>query len=102
MQRTVLRAPHPAVIVAPAVIAPQQPEAPPRVRFTHRYIGRFGPEHRPIAAFSRNGEIVTVRVGERIDDQFVLRSIGIESAEVETSAGGIVRTERVSFSEELR
>ena len=102
VQPVVLRPSQPPAVTAPPVIPPPHVEAPPRIRFTHRFIGRFGPEHRPIAAFSRNGVIVTVRAGERIDDKFTLRTIGMESVEVETSVGGEVQTERVSFSQELR
>lgn len=93
---------HPApepVVVAPAVIVPQPAEERPRARFTHRYIGRFGPDHRPIAAFARDGVIVTVRVGERIDERFVLRSIGMESVQVEASVDGEVQSQRVSLNQ---
>lgn len=80
--------PEPVAFVAPPPL-PQplttvepEPVAPPKPRFTWRYLGRFGP-HDQIAAFARDGEIVTVRAGERIDEHFVLRSIGLESVEVE-------------------
>ena len=36
----------------------------------------------PIATFSGNGQLVNVRVGETIEGKFILRSIGIESAEI--------------------
>jgi hypothetical protein len=62
---------------------PPPPEPTPKPRFSYRYIGRFGPEHRPIAAFSRDGEIVTAKAGESIGAGFRLRSIGMESVEVE-------------------
>lgn len=70
-------------------------EPAPRLRFVARYIGRFGPDRNPIAAFTRDGRVLTVRVGERIDEHFVLRRIGIESVEVEARDGGDVITERV-------
>jgi hypothetical protein len=72
----------PVVVVAapPIVVAP--PAEPPLPRFEHRYIGRFGPERDPIAAFSLNGDVITLRRGDRIGDRFVLRSVGLESVEV--------------------
>jgi hypothetical protein len=89
--------PAPIAVVAPqppqplpAVVEPE-PIAPPRPRFTWRYIGRFGPRDQPIAAFARDGEIRTLRTGDRIDEHFVLRSIGLESVEVE-GVGKDIRT----------
>lgn len=70
-------APQPVVVEAPARVEP----APPP--FPYRYIGRFGPRHDPIAAFAGADRIVTARPGDRIDEQFVLRAIGLESVEVE-------------------
>lgn len=83
---------------------PREPEvapAPvrPHPRFTYRYIGRFGPERNPVAAFTRDGNVITVRAGERIDAQFRLRSIGIESVEVESVVDGEARVERIAFGE---
>ena len=78
----------------PELAAPE-PAAPPRPHFTWRHIGRFGPSHDPIAVFSREGEIVNRRAGERIDEHFVLRSIGVESVEVEAGDG---ITERVPLA----
>lgn len=92
--------PPPAIVAAP-VPEPPLMEERPHLRFTHRFIGRFGPKDRPIAAFARDGEIVTVKVGGRIDDHFVLRSVGMESVEVEASVNGLVQTERVALSSSL-
>ena len=36
----------------------------------------------PIATFTRDGEIVNARVGDTIEGKFILRRIGIESAEI--------------------
>ncbi len=93
--------PPPAIVAAPVMPRPSVVEEPPRLRFTHRYIGRFGPKDRPIAAFARDGEIVTVTVGGRIDDHFVLRSVGVESVEVEASVNGEIQTERVALSSSI-
>lgn len=77
--------------IMPPVAAVPAPEPAPHVAppapFTFRYIGTIGYDHDPIAVFSRDGEIVNVRRGERIDATFVLRTIGIESVEVEDSGG---------------
>jgi hypothetical protein len=88
----------PPAVVAPVVVAQQPVQERPRARFTHRYIGRFGPDHRPIAAFARDGQIVTVRVGERIDERFVLRSIDMESVQVDATLDGEVQSERVALN----
>jgi hypothetical protein len=44
---------------------------------------------------------VTVKVGGRIDDRFVLRSVGVESVDVEASVNGELQTERVALSSSL-
>jgi Thrombospondin type 3 repeat len=59
---------------------PPPPPVPPQ--FTWKFIGVFGPPQNPIATFAREGEIVNVRVGEQIEGKFILRHIGIESAEI--------------------
>ena len=81
----IAQAPPVVTVAAPAIVA-TAPAEPPPPRFEHRYIGRFGPERDPIAAFSLNGEVLTVRRGDRIGDRFVLRSIGLESVEVADGA----------------
>ena len=58
------------------------PPPPPPPQFPYKYIGTFGAPGNPIATFSGNGEILNVRVGETIDGKFILRGIGIESAEI--------------------
>jgi hypothetical protein len=50
--------------------------------FPYKYIGTFGRPDNPIATFSGNGQLVNVRVGETIEEKFILRSIGIESVEI--------------------
>jgi hypothetical protein len=74
--------PPPVTVVEPSP-APPAVEIPPPPQFPYPYNGPFGPDEHPIAAFVRDGEVRTVRAGERIDDQFTLRTIGIESVEVE-------------------
>jgi hypothetical protein len=101
-QKAIVHAAPARAVVQPAIIVPPPVEERPRARFTHRYIGRFGPDHRPVAAFVRDGQVVTVRAGERIDDRFVLRSIDIESVQVEASVDGEVQTQRVAFDERSR
>ena len=96
--------PVPAVVVAPAppviatlAVAQPQPQAPKPPTFPYRYIGRFGPAHDPIAAFVGDGKIVTVRPGDRIDDVFVLRRIGLESVEIEARGRGPAHPDRVFY-----
>ena len=76
----------PVPVVQAPVIVEEAPAAPLPIPFPHRYIGTFGPARNRVAAFKRDGDIVTVRAGERIGD-FTLRSIGLESVEVEGADG---------------
>ena len=87
---------RPVIVEQPVIqevvpVAPPQPvvvevSAPAPVPFHWRYIGTVGTAHTRVAAFKRDGDILTVRAGERIGD-FTLRSIGIESAEVDGPDG---------------
>jgi hypothetical protein len=65
--------------IVPKVHLPPPPVPP---QFSYKFIGTFGPANNPIATFVRDTEIVNVRVGETFDGKFILRGIGIESAEV--------------------
>jgi len=98
IERVAYTAP-PLVVAQPEVATTPVVEVKPQRRvFTARYIGRFGHDREPIAAFSRDGEVMIVREGERIDEHFVLRRIGLESVEVETrEEDGEVTTQRVHF-----
>jgi hypothetical protein len=64
----------------PEVQPPPPPPTPPQ--FTYKFIGTFGRPQNPIATFTRDGEIVNARVGDVIEGKFILRRIGIESAEI--------------------
>lgn len=64
----------------PETAPPPPPPVPPP--FTWKFIGVFGPATNPIATFAREGEILNVRIGEVIEGKFILRHIGIESAEI--------------------
>jgi thrombospondin type 3 repeat protein len=67
----------------PVVIPPPPPPpAPVPPAFDYKYVGTFGSAQNPIATFTRNGDIVNARVGDTIDNKFILRSIGIESVEI--------------------
>jgi hypothetical protein len=77
---------HVAPVIAPPPLVVREPPAPQPIPFPYRYIGTFGPVHNRVAAFKRDGDIVTVRTGERVG-AFVLRSIGLESAEIEGADG---------------
>ncbi|HVG22828.1 MAG TPA: thrombospondin type 3 repeat-containing protein [Thermoanaerobaculia bacterium] len=60
---------------------PPPPPTPPQ--FTYKFIGTFGRPQSPIATFTRGeGEIVNARIGDVIEGKFILRRIGIESAEI--------------------
>ena len=61
---------------------PPPPPAPRPPQFTWKFIGVFGKPQSPIASFARDGEIVNARVGDTIEGKFILRRIGIESAEI--------------------
>jgi hypothetical protein len=81
--------PPPRIVPQPVVTPPPpppplppQPVVPQPPPFPYKYIGTFGTPTNPIATFSGNGEIINARVGETIDGKFVLRAIGIESAEI--------------------
>lgn len=99
-----------AIVEPPRVIdaPPAAPFEPPRVEeppvlqppaFDYRYIGRFGLEANPIAAFARNGEIVNARRGETIDGRFVVREIGIESVDIGFVAFPAAAPRRVGMGE---
>ena len=64
----------------PVIPPPPPPPTPPE--FNYKYLGTFGTANRPIAAFSREGEIVNVRLGETFGGRFILRNIGIESVDI--------------------
>ena len=64
----------------PETPPPPPPPTPPQ--FTYKFIGTFGRPQSPIATFTRDGEIVNARVGDVIEGKFILRRIGIESAEI--------------------
>lgn len=81
----------PAAAPPPMVSALPEPPAPvapvvERPRFAYRYIGRFGSDGNPIAAFAREGEVVTAQRGDRVGG-FVVREIGLESVDIAGDAG---------------
>ena len=59
---------------------PPPPPTPPQ--FTYKFIGTFGPPGSPIASFNSNGEIINVRVGDTINNTFIIRAIGVESVDI--------------------
>jgi len=64
------------------VETPPPPPKPQPPQFTWKFIGMFGRPQSPLATFTREGEIVNARVGDVIEGKFILRRIGIESAEI--------------------
>jgi hypothetical protein len=89
-------APAVTPVETPRVEEPSVPQPP---AFDYRYIGRFGPEANPIAAFARNGEIVNARRGETIDGRFVVRTIGLESVDIGFVAFPAASPRRVGMGE---
>lgn len=81
----------PAIPAAPPLIVEAQPAEDPPPRFDYRYIGRFGPEGNLIVAFAADGDVLTVRRGDRVGDGFTLQSIGLESVELVDARGRILR-----------
>lgn len=79
-------------VVHPAPLLPSPPAgiletpASPAVPFPWRCIGTFGPIHNRVAALKRDGDVLTIRVGDRVGD-FVLRAIGAESLTFEGPDG---------------
>jgi hypothetical protein len=81
----------------PEVPPPPPPPTPPQ--FTMKFIGVFGRPENPIAAFTRESEIVNARVGDVIDGKFVLRRIGIESVEIGYVGFPPDRTQRIPLNQ---
>lgn len=96
----VLVAPPPPVAIVAPVVEPVPIAKPPRPRFAHHFIGSFGPAHKPIAAFARDGDVLTAAVGDRVGD-FVIRAIRTESVDVERTFNGELLQERVMLTSSL-
>jgi len=75
-------APRPAAKPRPAAPRPRRPPAPkpPAIEFV--YLGSFGVPGREIAVFSDGKEILNAFAGDVLQQEFVVRSIGYESADV--------------------
>ncbi len=74
------------IVEAPARPAETLRREREKPRFDYRFIGRFGSDENPIAAFARDGEIVTARRGDRVG-VFRVREVGLESVDVASDAG---------------
>jgi len=68
---------QPAVQTAPQ--APPAPRAPQPPRVPFQYIGYLGPKDARLAVFEQNGSIVLARIGEIVQEQFVVREFKFES-----------------------
>ncbi|MGZ8853376.1 MAG: hypothetical protein ACXW2X_08265 [Thermoanaerobaculia bacterium] len=84
------------VEIPPPPPSPPEPVPPP---FTFKYIGTFGSTSNPIATFVGNGEILNARVGDIIENKFILRSIGIESVEIGFSGFPPNKTQRIPLGQ---
>lgn len=85
--------------VPPPPPPPPPPPVPQPPQFDYKYIGTFGSARSPLATFTRNGDIVNVRVGDTIDGKFILRGIGIESVEIGYVGFPTDRTDRIPISQ---
>ncbi|PYQ29544.1 MAG: hypothetical protein DMF56_11300 [Acidobacteria bacterium] len=74
------KAPAPVEEPRRAESPPLHEDAPPK--FPYQLIGRFGLVRDPIVAFVGNGQVITARIGDTIDDTFVVRGIGVESVDI--------------------
>ena len=83
-------------IIIPPPPPPPEPQPP---AFDYKYVGTFGSARNPIATFTRNGDIVNARVGDTIDNKFILRSIGIESVEIGFVGFPADRTQRIPMGQ---
>ncbi|MGA7614196.1 MAG: thrombospondin type 3 repeat-containing protein [Thermoanaerobaculia bacterium] len=80
----------------PELVPPPPPPQPPP--FTYKYIGNFGPERKQIAVFSNGDEILDVREGEIFGgNRFILRKVGLESADIGFVGFPPERTKRVAI-----
>lgn len=57
-----------------------KPKPPP---FTLKYLGKFGPDERPIGVFTDGKNILNVQEGEVIEGKFIVAQIGFESVEIQ-------------------
>jgi hypothetical protein len=64
----------------PAKVEPTGPRPPSAGHL--KYLGRFGPEARPIAVLVSGQEIYNARSGEVVEDKFVVEKIGLESLDL--------------------
>jgi hypothetical protein len=94
---TIPAAPAVAATISAAAPTPALPAESPLPPFAYRYIGRFGTPENTVAAFTRDGEVLTIRNGQRIDAQFILREIHLESVEVEAIGLGAHGRQRVAL-----
>lgn len=62
-----------------AAIEAARPKPP---QFTLTYLGKFGPEKRPIGVFTDGTSIFNVQEGDVIQGKFIVAQIGFESVEI--------------------
>lgn len=62
------------------VAPPPPPPTPPA--FPYTFLGSFGRSPKPIAVFSKDGELLNVHEGERFGGKFILVGLGLESADI--------------------
>lgn len=57
--------------------------ARPKLPQTLKYLGKFGPDARPIGVFTDGKNILNVQEGEVIQGKFIVAQIGFESVEIQ-------------------
>lgn len=62
---------------------PPQPQGPVLPPLELAYLGRFGPERRPIAVLTDGESIINAREGDPVNESFRVQSINLESVDLE-------------------
>nr|BAJ06926.1 hypothetical protein [uncultured bacterium] len=73
---------------------PERPPAPTGPMVDWRYLGSFGPERLPVAAFSRGDEVEVATVGGVLDSRFIVRSItrgSVDFGLIDRPEGQVIR-----------
>ena len=74
--------PKPKPVENPTPPPPPPPSGPVLPTLELSYLGRFGPERRPIAVLTDGESIINVREGDAVNEDFRLLSINLESVDL--------------------
>jgi hypothetical protein len=75
--------PTPPPAVKPPPPAPTTPSGPVLPTLDLAYLGKFGPKRRPIAVLTDGESIINAREGDPVNKDFRVRSINLESVDLE-------------------